>query len=53
MKRLLFAGLAAALVLVVHAADKITWHSQLKAGLKAAASSGKPVLLVTLWKAGT
>jgi len=30
-----------------------SWHRSLKDGKKAAASSGKPILLVTLWDKGT
>ena len=26
------------------------WHSSLKAGVEAAAKSGKPILLITAWK---
>ena len=53
MKQLALIVAACALAVAVQAAGKIAWHPQLKAGLKAAAASGKPVLLVTLWKAGT
>jgi len=46
--------LIAALCLV--AADpqdtKLNWHNQLSNGKKAAARSGRPIFLVTMWKTG-
>lgn len=38
---------------VLSAQEASTWHRTLKDGLKAARSSGRPVLVVTLWEKGT
>ena len=53
MRRLILVPFIAALSAGLLAADKLNWHTQLKAGLKAASSSAKPVLLMTCWKPGT
>lgn len=45
--------LTLAFALLASGAFAQTWHKTLEDGKKAAAKSGRPVLLVTLWPAGT
>ena len=40
-------------LILVSGQESPAWHRTLKDGLKASASSGKPVLLVTTWEKGT
>ena len=53
LRALVLATTLGALALTAHRADAASpegWHQSLKDGLEASAKSGKPLLLVTLWK---